>query len=140
MEHRYFDAVIESGKIFEKRIGREPVLVGVGIEVFEAVDNELARMGPEFKKYQDRLIELGEIEVPLTPEEQVEKQSAQINELLDITKKQSAQIEALLEKLNERVQSHNGPRGIPENEIHESGPTRTNKRDRKNRKKHSSLG
>ena len=140
MEPRYInEAVIESGKIYERRFGRDPLLIGVAIEAHEQLERDYEGMAQAHAEKQQMLIDLGKehgkeyIKIPLTPEEQLQKQAAQIDALIELAEKQAAQISALTEKRNEYIQR-------PSDVCEDSGPTRSRRDNRKNRKQFRQMG
>lgn len=125
----YFDAALQNGKIYERHYGREVQQIGVVLEIYERLEREHNELADSYNDYQELLIKWQDIlltkglidkpalEIPLSPEEQIQK-------LIAVNEKQAAQINMLasrLDKLMEERYEHpelvaNGQRLQPENE------------------------
>lgn len=90
----YFDGVVIEDRIY-KRSYPDNVLIGVISQRHDNLVQEHSELIKSYNEYQQALIKAGLIQLPLTPEEQIQV-------LIEQNNKQSLQIEKLLEALNER--------------------------------------
>lgn len=101
LEPKYFDAVIQNGKIYERKYGRESPQIGVISEVYDQLEKEHNELVDSYNEYQNlildwqkillekNIIDKPVIDIPLSAEEQIEQ-------LLGLNRQQSMQIDALI--------------------------------------------
>ena len=93
-QSHYFSGIMRGGKIYETQgYLSDEQQIGVSLQVHNALQKEHDELAASYNEYQQKLIELGVIKVPLTPEQQIEKLTAMVE-------KQANTIEKLMERLD----------------------------------------
>lgn len=147
-EPRYFEGVIQDGKIYERKFNRETPQIGVIVEDYDTLARDHEALITSYNEYQETLIKHGLIKVPLTAEEKLEKAQEQVQRLLDICDQQNSKIDALTEQVSKLTESSEVPKYEPKERVDmvEDGRTiepdneGSRQRDRSNRKKFRQVG
>ena len=100
MEPRYLESVVQDGRIFERRYGRDAHQIGVTLDVYERLEREHNELVDSYNEYQQLLIQHNLIKVPVPPEEQIQK-------LLEINEQQAAKTEEQIQKLLKAIEATN---------------------------------
>jgi len=90
---------VADGEIYSQAYN-ETKKIGVTNDIYDALKAEFDTLSAEFQIYKDRLIELGEIEVPLTPEEIAHQQT----EITANLTQQLLENQKMISKLADRVE------------------------------------
>ena len=90
----YFSGHMQDGKIYDTRDDGKPI--GVSNELYNDLLNHHEEIKASYNEYQAKLVELGVIQLPLTPEQIIEKQGALLEKQSAQLERQTAQIEELL--------------------------------------------
>lgn len=104
---QYFHGYVQDGKIFHQSYeGIQQV--GVTSLLFQDLQRVHKELMDVCEAYKTRLIELGEIEIPLTQDQIIQQQAALLKENQELMKTLAAQVEALT-KAKEPEDEHTLP-------------------------------
>lgn len=98
---QYIYCYIDNGNIVQvdtSSTGQSNKVVGVVSQVYDSLSNELNDLRDTCMGYYNKLVELGAITVPKTPEEISETQSKVLEEILDGFKMLNSRLEKLENK------------------------------------------
>lgn len=91
----YFTGVLKEGKIYEQAYGGDYQQIGVAQKVYNDLADQHKELTTSYNEYQQKLIELGIIEPPLTPEEAAKKQAEELAAMREAAKAQAGEMAEL---------------------------------------------
>lgn len=90
----YFSGFVQDGKIFSQNYeGTQQI--GVSIAIHNELDKQFNELTEITEKYKTRLIELGEIDAPLTQEEIIKQQGEQLKQTQSLLLQLAKQVETI---------------------------------------------